>query len=141
VRRNGKEFWTRGNGRRNRARWWRLRKFGRKQGFRASEAEVTEEREADKGKGKREVRRARKEARRSERKVRELERSEQMKDLIYLVRELGSNVDRFVDEVRVLNVLRNRVDREYLEERRRWYFTYRMRNAVDLNEDSERYSV
>jgi hypothetical protein len=42
---------------------------------------------------------------------------------------------------RVSNVLRNRADREYLEERRRWYFSDRMANARDWNEDSERYSV
>jgi hypothetical protein len=41
-----------------------------------------------------------------------------MKDLIQAVRDLGDKVDRFADEVRVSNVLRNRADREYLEERR-----------------------
>jgi hypothetical protein len=97
--------------------------------------EVTEEvREMD----KREVKKARKEARRSE-------RSEEIKDLIHAVRDLGNKVDRFAEEVRVLNVLRYRADREYLEERRRWYFSDRMLDAKDwekgLGEDSERYSV
>jgi hypothetical protein len=56
---------------------------------------------------------------------------------MYLVRELG----KFAEEVRVSNVLRNRADREYLEERRRWYYTDRMANAKDSGEDLERYSV
>jgi hypothetical protein len=50
-------------------------------------------------------------------------------------------VDRFAEEVRVSNVLRNRADREYLEERRQWYFSDRMANPRDWNDDSERYSV
>jgi hypothetical protein len=78
--------------------------------------EVTEEvREMD----RREAKRARKEARRSE-------RSEKMDELIDVVMGLGENVDKFAEEVRVSNVLRNRADREYLEERRRWYFSDRM---------------
>jgi hypothetical protein len=74
----------------------------------ASEAEVQGETEKDKGKRKaKEVRR-----------VRRPERSGLMREMILVVRELGSKVDRFADEVRALNVLRNRADREYLEERR-----------------------
>jgi hypothetical protein len=57
------------------------------------------------------------------------------------VRDLGNKVDRFAEEVRVSNVLRNRADREYLEERRRWYFSERLEHARSWNEDSERYSV
>jgi hypothetical protein len=104
----------------------------------ASEAEIQEETEEDKSKEKRE---ARKEVRRSERNARRDEKRKLLKDLVYLVRELGSKVYQFADEVRVSNVLRNRADREYLEERRRWYFTDRMGNAKDSGEDSERYSV
>jgi hypothetical protein len=50
--------------------------------------------------------------------VRKSERLEVMRELVLPVRELGSKVDRFADEVRVLDVLRNWVDREYLEMRR-----------------------
>jgi hypothetical protein len=87
----------------------------------ASLAEVQEEVEKDKGKGKA------KEAR----KVRMSERAELMKEMVLVVRELGSKVDRFVDEVRASNVLRNRADREYLEEQRRDYME-RLRIARDL---------
>jgi hypothetical protein len=86
---------------------------------------------------RREAKRARTEARRSERKARRLERSEEMKDLIHVVVDLGNKVDRFVEEVRVSNVLRNRADREYLEERRRWYFSDRMLHARDWEKDSD----
>jgi hypothetical protein len=64
-----------------------------------------------------------------------------MQDLIHVVIDLGKKVDRFADEVRVSNDLRNRADREYLEEWRRWYFNERLEHARDWNEDSERYSV
>jgi PP-loop superfamily ATP-utilizing enzyme len=100
----------------------------------ASRAEVQEKAEEEKGKEKREARREEREARRSE-------KSEQMKDLIQAVRDLGDKVDRFADEVRVSNVLRNREDREYLEEQRHWYFSDRLANARDWNKDSEQYSV
>jgi hypothetical protein len=76
----------------------------------ANEAEVQEKAEEDKGKRKREVKEAR--------RVRRPERTEMMRYLIQAVRDLGEKVDRFADEVRVSNVLRNRADREYLEERR-----------------------
>jgi hypothetical protein len=99
--------------------------------------EVEEVREMD----KREAKRARKEVRRSERKARRSERSEDMKDLIHVVIDLGKKVDWFADEVRVSNALRNRADREYLEERRWWYFSERLEHARDWNEDSERYLV
>jgi uncharacterized protein YoxC len=91
---------------------------------------------------KEEAKRARKEVRRWERKMRRWERSEDMKDLIHAVIDLGKKVDRFAEEVRVSNVLRNRADREYLEERRRWYISSRMENARGLSdEDSEMYSA
>jgi hypothetical protein len=121
-----------------------------------SEAKVQEEVREDKDKEKREAKKVRREARRSERKarrserkarrserkMRRLERSEEMKDSIYIVRGLGNKVDRFAEEVRVSNVLRNRADREYLEERRQWYFTDRLANARGLSEeDSEVYSA
>jgi hypothetical protein len=110
-----------------------------------SETEVPEKTEEEMEKDKREAKRARKEARRSERKPRRSERSEEMKDLIHAVIDLGKKVDRFADEVRVSNVLRNRADREYLEERRRWYFSDRMLHAKDWekgsDEDSEVYSA
>jgi hypothetical protein len=110
-----------------------------------SSPEVREKTEEEKEMDKREVKRARKEARRSERKARRSERSEEMKDLIHAVVDLGKKVDRFVDEVRVSNALRNRADREDLEERRRWYFSDRVLNAKDWEkgsgEDSGRYSV
>jgi hypothetical protein len=107
------------------------------EGVRVSSTEPQEKTEEEKEKEQKESRKVR----RLERKVRRLERSEQMKDLVYLVRELGSKVDWFAEEVRVSNVLRNRVDREYLEEQRRWYYTDSMANAMDSGEDSERYSV
>jgi hypothetical protein len=63
--------------------------------------------------------------------------------LIDVVRDLGEKVDTFAEEVRVSNVLRNRADREYLEERRRWYFLDRMMHAREWengsDEDSEVY--
>jgi hypothetical protein len=95
-----------------------------------SEAEVQGKAE-DKGKGKA----------MEERKARRSERTEMMRDLTQAVRELGDKVDRFADEVRVSNVLRNRVDREYLEERRYWYFSERLANAGESNKDLERYSA
>jgi hypothetical protein len=66
-----------------------------------SEAEVQEKAE-DKGKGKG-----------KEKRTKKLERLEMMRELVLTVRELGRKVDMFADEVRVSNVLRNRVDREY----------------------------
>jgi hypothetical protein len=69
----------------------------------ASEAEV--QGKAGKDKGKRKAKRARRS-----------ERMELMREMILAVRELGSKVDRFADEVRASNVLINRADREYLEE-------------------------
>jgi hypothetical protein len=85
-----------------------------------AEVEGTEEKK-DKGK-------------RNTKRVRKLDRLEVMRELVLAVRELGSKVDMFADEVR------NRVDREYLEEWRQGYFLDRMRNARDLGEDSEEYS-
>jgi hypothetical protein len=73
-----------------------------------SEAEVHEVTEKDKGKQKA------KEAR----KARRSERSELMREMIMVVRELGTKVDQFADEVRALSILRNRADWEYLEKRR-----------------------
>jgi hypothetical protein len=105
--------------------------------------EVMEEvREAD----KKEAKRARKEARRWERKARSSEMLERMDELIDVVRELGDKVETFAGEVRVSNELRNRADREYLEERRRWYFSDRLMHArnwqeEDSGEDSEVYSA
>jgi hypothetical protein len=94
--------------------------------------EITEEvREVDKKEAKRE----RREARRWEREARRSERSDRMDELIDVVRELGDKVDRFAEEVRVSNVLRNREDREYLEERRRWYFSDRMLHARNWQEE------
>jgi hypothetical protein len=72
--------------------------------------------------------------------ARRSERNELMREMILAVRESGSKVDRFADEVRVSNVLRNRVAQEYLEERRQWYFRERLENARELSKDSERYS-
>jgi hypothetical protein len=95
-----------------------------------SETEGQEKAEEEKEMEQREVKRARKEARRSE-------RSEEMKDLIHAVIDLGEKVDRFADEVRVSNMLRNRADREYLEERRRWYFSDRLLHAKDWEKGSE----
>jgi uncharacterized protein YoxC len=96
--------------------------------------EVTEEvREVD----KKEAKRARREARRWERKARRSERSERMDELIDAVMELGDKVDKFAEEVRVSNALRNRADREYLEERRRWYFSDRLLHARNWKEDSD----
>jgi hypothetical protein len=93
-----------------------------------SEAEVQGKTEKDKG--KQEAKEARK-ARRSE-------RSELMREMIMAVRELGSKVDRFADEVRASSILRNRADREYLAERRRERHMERMRNARRLRgEESE----
>jgi hypothetical protein len=86
---------------------------------------------------KREAKRGRREARRSERRARRSERADRMDELIDVVRELGDRVDRFAEEVRVSNALRNRVDREYLEERRRWYFSDRMLHARNWQEDSD----
>jgi hypothetical protein len=87
--------------------------------------------------GKREVKRARKEARRWERKARRSERSEKMDELIDAVVELGDRVEKFAEEVRVSNALRNRADREYLEERRRWYFSDRLLHVRNWQEDSD----
>jgi hypothetical protein len=106
-----------------------------------SVSEIQERTEEDKEMGRKEAKRARKEARRSERKVRRSERSEEMKDLIHAVIDLGKKVDWFAEEVRVSNALRNRADWEYLEEWRRWYFSERLEHARDWKEDSERYSV
>jgi hypothetical protein len=95
--------------------------------------EVTEEvRKAD----KKEAKRARKEARRWERRARSSEMLERMDELIDVVRELGDRVENFAGEVRVSNALRNRADREYLEERRRWYFSERKLNARNWQEES-----
>jgi uncharacterized protein YoxC len=105
--------------------------------------EVAEEvREVD----KKEAKRARREARRWERRARRSERADRMDELIDVVRELGNKVDEFAAEVRVSNALRNRADREYLEERRRWYFSDRKLNARNWQEedsgvDSEGHSV
>jgi hypothetical protein len=93
-----------------------------------SKAKVQEETEKDKRKWKA------KEAR----KARRLERSELMTEMIMAVRELGSKVDRIVDEVRASSILRNRADREYLEEWRRERHMERLRNARRLRgEESE----
>jgi hypothetical protein len=93
-----------------------------------SEVEVRGETENDKG--KRKVKEAR--------KARRLERSELMREMIMAVRELGSKVDRFAHEVRASSILRNRADREYLEERRQERHVERLRNARRLRgEDSE----
>jgi hypothetical protein len=105
------------------------------EGVRASSVSEAKSQEKTEEEKQKESRNARREARRMERKARRSERLEQMKDLIYLVGELGSKVDRFAEEVRVSNVLRNRADREYLQERRRWDFPDRMANARDWNED------
>jgi uncharacterized protein YukE len=103
-----------------------------------NETEAPEKTEEEREKDKREAKRVRKEMRRSE-------RLEEMKDLIHVVVDLGKKVDRYADEVRVSNALRNRADREYLEERRRWYFSDRMLHAKDwekdLDVDSEGHSV
>jgi hypothetical protein len=69
-----------------------------------------------------------------------------MDELIDVVRELGDKVEAFAGEVRVSNALRNRADREYLEERRRWYFSDRLLHARNWQEedssvDSEGHSV
>jgi hypothetical protein len=95
---------------------------------------------------KKEAKRARKEARRWERRARSSEMLERMDELIDVVRELGDRVESFAGEVRVSNALRNRADREYLEERRRWYFSERKLNARNWQEegsgeDSEVYSA
>jgi hypothetical protein len=104
-----------------------------------SMSEIQERTEEDKEMDRKEAKRERKEARRSERKARRSERSEDMKDLIHAVVDLGKKVDRFAEEVRVSNVLRNRADREYLEERR-WYISGRLENARGLSDgDSEVY--
>jgi hypothetical protein len=109
---------------------------------REEDAEVREVMAEVRGVDKREAKRARKEVRRWERKVRRSERSEEMKDILHAVIDLGKKVDRFAEEVRVSNVLRNRADREYLEERRRWYISSRLENARGLSdEDSELYSA
>jgi hypothetical protein len=60
-----------------------------------------------------------------------------MDELIDVVMELGNKVDRFAEEVQVSNVLRNRAYREYLEERRRWYFSDRMLHARDWENGSD----
>jgi hypothetical protein len=78
--------------------------------------------------------------RKKAKQVRKSERMEVMRESGLAVRELGSKVDRFVDEVLALNVLRNRVDREYLEMRRRENFMERLENARDLSKESEEYS-
>jgi hypothetical protein len=106
---------------------------GVQEGVEEVQEEVTEEvREM----GKREAKRVRREARRSERRARRSERSDRMDELIDVMRDLGDKVDKFAEEVRVSNVLSNRADREYLEERR-WYFSDRMLHARDWQEDSD----
>jgi hypothetical protein len=53
---------------------------------------------------------------------------------------LGSKVDRFADEVRASSVLRNRADREYLEEWRQERYMERLKSVRDLRgEEAEEY--
>jgi hypothetical protein len=97
-----------------------------------SEAKVREETEKDKGKWKA------KEAR----KMRRSERSELMREMIMAVWELGSKVDRFVvDEARASSVLKNRAEREYLEEWRRERHMERLRNARRLRREESEQSL